>query len=114
MRTATVSIPPVVAYGTASPFSTIMVRGPGQKASESFLASSGTVFAMRSKSEKSDMCTISGLSDGRPFALYIFFDASGSKASPPSPYTVSVGNATSSPAAIKSPASCMSLWSKLS
>lgn len=45
----------------------------------------------------SAMWTISGLSDGRPLAAYIFIEASGSRAFPPSPYTVSVGNATRPP-----------------
>ena len=53
IRTATVSIPPVVAEGTVSFFQTIMVRGPGQKASASFWAAAGIFRATRSISEKS-------------------------------------------------------------
>lgn len=48
--------------------------------------------------------TISGLSDGLPFAAYIFADAASSSASAPRPYTVSVGNATRPPALNISPA----------
>ena len=38
IRIATVSIPPVVSYGTFSFFQTIIVSGPGQNASASFSA----------------------------------------------------------------------------
>ena len=41
IRTATVSMPPVVAAGTFSLLGKIMVKGPGQKASASSSASLG-------------------------------------------------------------------------
>ena len=97
MRTATVSSPPVVPYGTASLLGNIMVSGPGQNASISFPAASGISATRGFKSEKSAICAISGLSEGLPFAAYIFFAASSSRALAPSPYTVSVGNATRPP-----------------
>ena len=69
IRIATVSIPPVVSYGTLSFFHTIMVSGPGQNASASF-------FCLRQVPpsrwipdlQTLQICTISGLSEGRPFA----------------------------------------------
>ena len=48
---------------------------------------------------KSERCTISGSLRGRSFASKIFAQARGSSAAAPSPYTVSVGNATSAPEA---------------
>jgi hypothetical protein len=50
-------------------------------------------------------CTISGLSAGRRFVAKIFATASARRASAPSPYTVSVGNATQAPARIAAAAS---------
>jgi len=85
MRTATVSSPPVVPYGTASLFGNIMVSGPGQNASISFFAVSGISATRGFKSEKSAMCAISGLSEGLPLAAYIFLEESGFSASPPRP-----------------------------
>ena len=101
---ATVLRPPVVSIGTMSAFGMMMVRGPGQKLSISFFASSGNADTRGSTSSIHDTCTMRGLSEGRPFASYIFRLASGSRALPPSPYTVSVGNATSPPLLIMSAA----------
>ena len=56
---------------------------------------------------------ISGLSDGLPLAAYIFFEAIGLVASPPNPYTVSVGNATSPPFLMASTAFLISFVSIL-
>ncbi len=67
-RTATVESPPVVSVGTRSFFSKIIVSGPGQKASARRLALSGTCAASSSNDAMSAIWTISGLSDGLPFA----------------------------------------------
>ena len=67
-RTATVSSPPVVSYGTSSLLRKIIVSGPGQKASASLLACGGKSSTIRGISSSRHTCTISGLSDGRPFA----------------------------------------------
>ena len=94
---ATVSSPPVVVCGTTSFLLSMMVSGPGQNASMSFFVSSLTVSASSYTLDVSAIWTMSGLSDGRPFAAYIRCDASGFSAFPPRPYTVSVGNATRPP-----------------
>ena len=96
-RTATLSNPPVVSFGTISAFGRIMVNGPGQYFSARILAFSGTSVTILSRSRISAICMINGLSDGLPLAAYIFIDAFGSSAFPPRPYTVSVGNATRPP-----------------
>ena len=67
MRTATVSSPAVTASGTAGLRGMISVSGPGQKASISGRAASGTWHRPLSWL-LSQMCTISGLSAGRPLA----------------------------------------------
>ena len=113
-RTATLSRPPVVSRGTISAFGRIMVSGPGQYFSARILAPSGISVVIFSNCSSSAMCTISGLSDGLPFAAYIFMEACGSSAFPPSPYTVSVGNATSPPAFKMSPAFFMASISRFS
>ena len=69
MRTATGSRPPVVCIGTSGDFFMMMVSGPGQKASASFLAASGISSTSAGNSLISAICTMSGLSDGRPFTL---------------------------------------------
>jgi hypothetical protein len=51
------------------------------------------------------ICTIKGLSDGLFLAEYIFVAAASSVASPPRPYTVSVGNTTRPPFRIRPAAS---------
>src|ERR1700693_2222592 len=51
---------------------------------------------------------MSGLSEGRPFAAKILPTAAAFSAVPPSPYKVSVGNATSSPARISAAARLIS------
>ena len=87
-----------------SAFLSIIVRGPGQNFSASASALSDTFVVIVNKSLISAICIISGLSDGLPFASYIFIDDSLLSPSPPSPYTVSVGKATSPPFLIISPA----------
>ena len=65
---ATVINPPVVSIGTLSDLSNISVSGPGQKASIRSFASWLIFLARKSTSSFLEMCTISGLSDGLPFA----------------------------------------------
>ena len=73
------------------------VRGPGQKC---FIRVSYVremaypAGRIRSSISRDETWTMSGLSGGRPFVEKIFAAAAGSRASAPSPYTVSVGNAT--------------------
>ena len=67
-RTATLSSPPVVSRGTRSDFSKIMVRGPGQNFLARIFAFSGTLFTMGASASISAICTIRGLSEGRPLA----------------------------------------------
>ncbi len=67
-RTATVSRPPVVSWGMSPEEFTMMVRGPGQKASASFCMSSVYSAAISLSWPSSHMCTIKGLSEGRPLA----------------------------------------------
>ncbi len=105
IRTATVLSPPVVSRGTLSLPGTITVSGPGQNTSASLPARAASPDATAHRSSNREMCTISGLSEGRPLAAYIFDAAEAFRASAPRPYTVSVGNATSSPARIRAAAS---------
>ena len=95
---ATVPSPPVMESGTLSFFLRIIVSGPGQNFSASTSALSGTSLAKSYNALTSAICTISGLSEGLPLAAYILAEAFASSASAPSPYTVSVGKATSPPA----------------
>ncbi len=60
------------------------------------------------------MCTINGLSDGRPLAAKMRSTASVLPASAPSPYTVSVGKATVPPCASTWPASCSACFASFS
>ena len=94
-------------------FSKINVNGPGQNLSITRFAFSGISSTISFKASTSAMCTIKGLSDGRPFAAYVFIAASSSSAFAPRPYTVSVGNATNPPCFKFSPAFakiCSSIW----
>lgn len=56
------------------------------------------------------MWTISGLSEGRPFAAKIALTAELRVASAPNPYTVSVGNATGVSVLTISSAALLRLW----
>ena len=104
-RTPTLSRPAVQTSDILSPLGRIMVSGPGQKASASFCACKGMSPLMTFRiSSIQAICTIRGLSWGRPFAAKIFRIASGSQALAPRPYTVSVGKATTSPFLISSAA----------
>ena len=82
---ATVSRPPLVSFGTISLFLNIIVKGPGQKWSASLTAVSGISVTNLLSWERSEMCSISGLSEGLPLAEYIFIDAEGLRPSPPKP-----------------------------
>ena len=98
-RSPTVSRPAVVRSATGQPacFDTTKVRPPGQKAAAS-LRSRSEKRPSRSAASTSATCTISGLNRGRSFAAKMPATASPRVASAPSPYTVSVGNATRRPA----------------
>ena len=98
IRTATVGRPALTSSGMRGPFGKIMVSGPGQYARASFTAVSGISAASRGSVSQSAICTIRGLSIGRPLASKIRATAGPFSASAASPYTVSVGIATSSPA----------------
>mmetsp|Transcript_19577 Transcript_19577/g.77994 ORF Transcript_19577/g.77994 Transcript_19577/m.77994 type:complete len:214 (+) Transcript_19577:2431-3072(+) len=102
-RTATVSKPAVTSeeifdVGCSVDKGRTRLRGPGQNFSAS--KSAGADIAANPASSRASrlaMCTISGLSAGLPFALNTIATASVLVASAPRPYTVSVGNATTSP-----------------
>ena len=76
------------------------LSGPGQKRRAAMRARSSNTASL-SASASSGTWTISGLKCGRPFAAKIRATAVSLVASPPSPYTVSVGKATSSPARMR-------------
>ena len=83
----------------------VAYNGPGQNARPNRRAASGTCPATSSMSSKRAIWTIKGLSEGLPLAAYIFRADAGFNASPPKPYTVSVGKATRPPPRNISPAS---------
>ena len=110
-RIPTVFNPPDVTIGILSCLGRMMVSGPGQNASASFCASGGNSVAISRTMERSAMCTMSGLSCGRPFASKIRLTACGLSASAARPYTVSVGMPTTSPARSSAPASSIAAGS---
>ena len=69
MRMPTVSSPPVVTYGTSSVRSQIIVTGPGQKASITFTITGVTIGVMSLSCSLFQICTMLGLSAGRPFTV---------------------------------------------
>ena len=81
IRTPTVSRPAQVTSLTSGPRGMTIVSGPGQKAAASFLARSGTSETMPFSISMPQICTMSGLSCGRPFASKIFLTASPLRAS---------------------------------
>ena len=81
IRTPTVSSPAQVTALTSSPRGMTIVSGPGQNAAASFLARSGTSDTMPCSISMPQICTIRGLSCGRPFASKIFLTASPLRAS---------------------------------
>ncbi len=97
-RRPTVSNPPVTASIAGAPRFTISVSGPGQNFAASSHAASGISRPHSSMRSASARWTMSGWLRGRPLRSKIFPTASGFDASAPRPYTVSVGNATRSPA----------------
>ena len=97
-RTPTLSSCAVQSGHTLSPLGSVMVSGPGQNLSASARAQGGSSPEITPGSMlTSQMWAMSGLSWGRPLAANIRAMASGLPASAPRPYTVSVGNATTSP-----------------
>ena len=111
-RMPTVSSPAETSSGMQAALGKMMVNGPGQNASASLRALSGTIRASVESCSLSAMCTIRGLSCGRPLARKIFATAAPSKAFAARPYTVSVGMPTTSPARSSAPA-CRSAPSSL-
>ena len=103
--TATVSSPPVVTSGTPEFLRSTKVIGPGQSLLIRDFCSSVTPEATPLSISMFATWTIIGLSLGLPFASYICFVAVASRAFAPSPYTVSVGKATSPPERRIAPAS---------
>ena len=96
MRTATLLSPALVTAGTVGFLGSSNVSGPGQNRSISLCASGVTKHSASAASGLAT-CTISGLSAGRPLISKILRTACASSAFAPRPYTVSVGNATTSP-----------------
>ena len=85
-RTATVESPAVTSGGTRSDLGKISVIGPGHHASISAFAMGEGAPATRGASCcNALMCTISGLSPGRPLASKMRFTASAFSASAPRP-----------------------------
>ncbi|MNP42280.1 hypothetical protein D3C76_1360380 [compost metagenome] len=107
---------PAVTRGETAPGAagSTTVSGPGQNASISRRSVSFTRITRPSSWLMEAICTISGLSDGRPFAANTASTASVFLASAPRPYTVSVGNATVPPEASIFPASCKAAASRAS
>ena len=97
-RSPTLSWPPVTRSDTRAARGRISVSGPGQNAAASRRAPSGTARAQSAAAPASARWTMTGWSAGRPLAAKMRRTASSLPASAPSPYTVSVGKATSSPA----------------
>ena len=101
-RSATVSSPALAS--SERPLSarrgSTRLSGPGQKWRAARRPRSSNS-ASASASARPGTCTISGLKRGRSLAAKMRATASSLVASPPSPYTVSVGKATSSPARIR-------------
>lgn len=97
MRTPIVSRPAVATIGTLDDLGRMTVSGPGKNLSINRRAAGVIRLVRESSCDRSEMCAIRGLSEGRPLATNIFRTASSLKISAPSPYTVSVGKATSSP-----------------
>jgi len=97
-RSPTVSCPPVTSSGTPGARRRTNVSGPGQKCRASRCASSDTSRAHRASHEASARWTMSGCDDGRRLTANRRRSAVRFVASAPSPYTVSVGKATSPPA----------------
>ncbi len=110
-RIPTVFNPPDVTIGIESCLGRMIVSGPGQYAFASACAAGGKSAAMSCTVSRCAMCTMSGLSCGRPFASKIRATASGLRASAARPYTVSVGMPTTSPARSSSPACSIAVGS---
>lgn len=81
------------------------VRGPGQKRWISFAADVGTELTTCCSHCRELTCTIKGSKEGRSLIANTRATAAPFVASAPSPYTVSVGNATTSPRRINVAAS---------
>ena len=82
----------------------MIVNGPGQNVFINVYSISDIFCAILDTISKLETCKIKGLSCALPFALYMFLTAFSSNPLAPNPYTVSVGNKTSPPFFIISPA----------
>ena len=89
--------PAVAIIGTFSDFGSTIVNGPGKNESINKCADEEISVANKPICSTLATCAINGLSCGRSFASNIFAMACSSKTFAPSPYTVSVGNATTPP-----------------
>gem|GEM_PF-5084068 len=96
-RTATVGRPLVARSGTRSTLGSTMVKGPGQKRSDSAFAYGTETSATSEAPSGSATWTISGSKLGLRLASKTRASATRFHASAPSPYTVSVGIATRRP-----------------
>src|SRR5262249_37172304 len=97
-RTPTVGPPAVTASGTLGDFGRTIVSGPGQNARASSEASAVQKETTDPAIASPLTWTMSGLVAGGPLGSNTLRTAAGFRASAPSPYTVSVGNATKPPA----------------
>src|SRR3989344_4824610 len=97
MRTAMVGSPPDTTLEIFFLFLKIIVSGPGQKVSISFCSSEEILSVNSDNCSMVAICTMIGLSEGRPLAIKIFRTASSLKTFAPNPYTVSVGKTTKPP-----------------
>ena len=111
-RSPTLSCPPVAAVATPGRRGRMSVSGPGQKASTSFCAKSGTWLAKCAMPSALATCTISGWSLGRPLAAKICATAASLLASAARPYTVSVGRPSRAPLRTARAAAAMA-WGSL-
>ena len=75
----------MASFGTVDFAGNTIVSGPGKNASANFLASLDTSSDNNSNSSIDEICAMSGLSAGLPFASNTFRNASGLNAEAPRP-----------------------------
>src|SRR5579885_3120077 len=107
-RMPTVSRPAVTCSGMRRCLGRTRFSGPGQERRARVSAVGGHSATMTRAMSMEDTCTMTGLVGGRPLASKIRATADSSRALAPSPYTVSVGNATRRPARSSAAARTMS------
>ena len=96
-RTATVPLPAVTMPGTRAAAGRISVSGPGQNRAARRSKDSGSRAASSSTCRRESTSSRIGFDSGRPFSRKSILTASGWNGSAASPYTVSVGIATTCP-----------------